>query len=72
MELRPSCESASRSATQELPQNPKVLYRVHMSPPLVPILSRMNPVHTLLFSVFLRPTIFSEPDLLTPDTCPCA
>ena len=48
---KPFWESNSFSASQEIPgilYNPKVHYRIHNSPPPVPVFSQIKPVQSLI------------------------
>jgi hypothetical protein len=57
MQLNSSWEAASCAATQEsirILWKPKANFRVHKSPPLAPILSQINPIHTNPSYLLLR------------------
>jgi hypothetical protein len=77
--LSPSWEAANCATTQELSSilcNPKVHYRAHKSPPLVPILSQIDPVHTILsylstiYFNIVHPLTSSFPSGLFPSGLP--
>jgi hypothetical protein len=65
-----SGEADSRSEsdkTARLLWNPMVHHRVHNSPPLVPILSQMNPVHALTYYLLeIHFNIISDIALVLP------
>jgi hypothetical protein len=66
MELSPSGGTANSAAAQEYPNilwKSRVHYRAHKSPPLVPILSHINPIHTISkihFNIVHPPTPWSS------------
>jgi hypothetical protein len=80
MQLSPSWEDTSRSATQQSPKiflYQKVHYCVHKNPPLVSILSQANPVHIttsylskIQFNIILPPIRLGLPTGLFPSDFP--
>jgi hypothetical protein len=53
--MSPSRETASCAATQEFPKivwNPNAYQLIQGSPPLIPILGQINPIHTTPSYIF--------------------
>jgi hypothetical protein len=66
MELSTTREAASCATTREIPRilvDPKVHYRIQKSPPLVPILSQTNPIHTTASYLYKKHLSVREPAL---------
>ena len=68
MEQSPSWEANWFAASQEIPRilwNPKVHYRIHKCPPLIPILNQLDRVHTRtsqFLKIHLNITLPSTPE----------
>jgi hypothetical protein len=69
MELSPYSEAAICSAIQVYPNhvcNQRVDYHVHKSPPQYPLLSQINPVHTIPSFVMLKMLLYEGTNGMKP------